>query len=127
MTRRIKISIPRLPVAAAPAEDTGGGEVAFGPIGWEWASQGDNGDEAAVFSPPLELLHVRQYNFAVATCPGAVSWRLDPEPGTPPDYALFPLTGAAVLTALTATATATLYATSAAGAELGPITIETVV
>lgn len=125
--RRIKISIPRLPVAAAPAEDTGGGEVEFGPIGWAFGSQGNNGDQAESFEPPLESIQVRQYNWIVATCPGAVSWRIDPEPGTPPDYRLFPLAGACVVEVVAVTATATLYATSAAGEELGPIFIETVV
>ncbi len=118
--RKITVKIPRLPVVApqAAAQDP-----TFGPLGWEWASQGDDGDEAAVFVPLLELLHVRRYNFAAATCAGAVAWRLDPEP---PNYRLYQMTGAAIVQALESVGTANLYAISAAGAELGPIVIETV-
>lgn len=128
MPRTLTAYIPHLPTQAAPAADEGGGTVAFGPIGWEWASQGDNGDEAAIFSPPLELVHIRNNDFAVATCPGAVSWRIDPEPGTPPDYRFYALAnGACVIQALNSSATADLYAVSATGEELGPITVESVV
>lgn len=128
MPRTLTIYPPRSQPKAAPTADEGGGTVSFGPIGWEWASQGDDGDEAAIFAPPLELVHIRNNDFAVATCPGAVSWRIDPEPGTPPDYKFYPLAnGACVIQALNDSATADFYATSSTGEELGPITVESVV
>jgi hypothetical protein len=122
--RQITVRIPRLPVVApAPEPDSG---VTFGPLGWEWASEGDNGDEPTVFPVPLDLVHTRAFNFALATCPGAVSWRLDPAPSPPPDYALYSMSSAAIVQALTSSGTADLYAMSATGAELGPIVIESV-
>ena len=126
MTRRVTVRIPLLPVVAPAADAAPEPAPTFGPIGWEWASQGDDGDEAAVFVPPLELLHVRAFNTAVATCPGAIAWRIDPEFGPGAGYKLYQLTGAAVLEAIDNDNASDLYAISATGAELGPIVIETV-
>lgn len=124
MTKRITVKIPRLPVVVPTPEAA---EPVFGPISWEFATQGDDADDPEAFDPPLELLHVRAFNFACATCPGAISWRLDPELSPPPDYALYQLiNGAAMVQALTSSGTADLYAISATGAELGPIVIESV-
>lgn len=64
MTKRITVKIPRLPVVVPTPEAA---EPVFGPLGWQWASQGDDGDEATVFDPLLELVHVRAFNLAIAT------------------------------------------------------------
>ena len=124
--RTITVKIPRLPAVEPAAAALSPGPAEFGPLGWQWASQGDDGDEATVFAPLLELVHVRIFNLAIATCPGAVSWRLDPEPGPGSGYALSVLTGAVILEALDSSSTVNLYAISATGAELGPITLEAV-
>lgn len=120
--RTIEVGIPLLPVVAPAADAAPEPTSTFGPLGWEWASQGNDGDEAAKFQPILELLHIRAFNIAVATCPGAVSWRLDPGSA----FVLYSLNGAAIVISGLTLATESLYAIDASGAELGPITIVSV-
>ena len=115
--RTITVKIPRLPVAPVVATDSGTvGTVAFGPIGWEWASKDDGGlGFPTFFDPALLYLSIKTNDFAVATCPGAVSWRLDSAPAS---YSFFSLNGAAVIEAISSVATGGVVAISAAGAEL---------